>query len=138
VERVFNAKLNTYQRILAFDRYWEGYSLDGQAPPSPPKESAEVYRYAMADPSISPLLADIAARAFVALGGTGYGRVDMRSDAQDSKNVFVLEVNANCGIAFNPNEFTSTVSEILRISGASVHGLANELIDFARKRTTLQ
>ena len=31
VERVFNTNLKTYQRILAFDRYWDGYDLDGTA-----------------------------------------------------------------------------------------------------------
>lgn len=121
VERVFNSSLGTYQRILAFDRYWDGYTLDNQpgtqkqqqAPAKQDeKKPMEVYKYAMADQTIQHLLKDIAVRAFRALGGNGYGRVDMRSDAIDSKNVFVLEVNANCGIAFNPNEFTSTVSEV--------------------------
>jgi hypothetical protein len=28
-ERVFNPKLLKYQRILAFDRYWDGYDLNG-------------------------------------------------------------------------------------------------------------
>lgn len=30
VERVFDERLKTYQRILAFDRYWDGYDLEGR------------------------------------------------------------------------------------------------------------
>jgi hypothetical protein len=93
---------------------------------------------------MQPILRQLAQDAYVALGGSGYGRytlalyflifllpgssfyhtkinnknfshdrVDIRSDAMDSQNVFVLEVNANCGVSFNVNEFTSTVGEVL-------------------------
>lgn len=28
-ERVFNKKLGQYERLLAFDRYWQGYDMQG-------------------------------------------------------------------------------------------------------------
>jgi D-alanine-D-alanine ligase-like ATP-grasp enzyme len=132
-ERVFNEKLQTYQRILAFDRYWDGYDLQGN---KPQEQTDPVYKYAMAPEEWQPMLVDIASRAYLALGGSGYGRVDMRTDGMESKDVYVLEVNANCGVSFNVDEFTSTVSEILRISKESVPNFTNQLIAYAlgRKR----
>ena len=31
-ERVFNQKLTSRERILAFDKYWDGYDLEGHMP----------------------------------------------------------------------------------------------------------
>jgi glutathione synthase/RimK-type ligase-like ATP-grasp enzyme len=78
-------------------------------------------------------LQKIAERAYLALGGNGYGRVDMRTDESDNQTM-VLEVNANCGVSFNPQEFTSTTGEILRMSGVSVRQFAWDLIEFALER----
>jgi D-alanine-D-alanine ligase-like ATP-grasp enzyme len=129
-ERVFNKKLGKYERILAFDKYWEGYGLDG----SKPETDSDIYKYAAAPTEHQEHLKQIARNAFLAVQGSGYGRVDMRTDSHDSMNVFVLEVNANCGVSFDPNEFTSTVGEILRMSQEPVEKFANELIQFALER----
>jgi hypothetical protein len=105
---VFNPKLEKYQRILAFDKYWEGYDVDGTVPDTP----TTVYWYAQASEDIQPKLKEVASRAFLAVHGSGYGRVDMRTETIESSDPIVLEVNANCGVSFNLNEFTSTVGEV--------------------------
>lgn len=42
-ERVFNKKLGQYERLLAFDRYWQGYDMQGGRPPA---EMEQLYWYA--------------------------------------------------------------------------------------------
>ena len=92
-------KLPEHQRLLAFDRYWAGYDLDG----SVPEEAEKMVHYAPAHASVQEKLKEIARNAYLALKGSGYGRVDMRSDSYDlaSMKVYVLEVNANCGLSFD-------------------------------------
>jgi len=71
--------------------------------------------------------------AYVAVGGKGYGRVDLRLDAATGK-LYVLEVNAQCGIS-EDEDFTS-IGAILRLSGKSFSQMVQEIINnaFARKR----
>lgn len=93
VERVFNKKLTTYEKLLAFDSYWEGYELGQDAPDM--NESA-FYWYEPAPQEWQAVLLDTASRAYNSLGGNGYGRIDMRTPKIDSvEGVMVLEVNAN-------------------------------------------
>lgn len=134
-ERVFNKKLKEHQRILAFDRYWDGYDLEGNTPD--PTVNEPVYWYAQAQADLQPLLQDIARRAYIAVKGSGYGRVDMRTPSMDSNEVFVLEVNANCGVSFNVKESTSSVAEILRMSKESIPSFVDELIGFGFYRGSL-
>ncbi|KAJ3257296.1 hypothetical protein HK103_004850 [Boothiomyces macroporosus] len=70
-ERVFNSKLKEKQRILAFDRYWDGYDLDGN---SPGADAPVLYWYELAPNDWQEYLQDIAKRAYLACGGSGYGR----------------------------------------------------------------
>jgi D-alanine-D-alanine ligase-like ATP-grasp enzyme len=71
-----------------------------------------VYWYAPASELVQERIKEVARKAFLAVQGSGYGRVDIRTATMDSEDPIVLEVNANCGISFNPNEFTSTVGEV--------------------------
>jgi D-alanine-D-alanine ligase len=48
------------------------------------------------DPVLAARLMDISRRKFTALGGSGYGRCDVRMDR--SGRLFMLEINPNCGL----------------------------------------
>lgn len=50
------------------------------------------------DKKLASKLRSVAARFFLALNGTGYGRCDVRVDAEG--RVFMLEINANCGLYY--------------------------------------
>jgi D-alanine-D-alanine ligase len=58
------------------------------------------------EPKDEPLirrLQDIGRRMFLAMGATGYGRLDVRMNAQGE--LFILEINPNGGILYLPEEY---------------------------------
>lgn len=128
-ERVFNSILKQEQRLLAFDRYWEGYDLQGSKPSA---ETQQLYWYEKAREDWQDFLQDLAKRAYVACGGNGYGRVDIRTKSLNKVDAFVLEVNANCGLSFG--EGSSSLGEILHLSGVSPSSFCKELILLAINR----
>ena len=50
---------------------------------------------------LSDRLQDLSRRIFTSLGGTGYGRTDIRMNA--AGEMFVLEINPNCGVFYPPS-----------------------------------
>ena len=56
----------------------------------------------VADPKLAARLRDDSARLFLGLDGASFGRCDFRVDALGRR--FVLEINANCGIYYPPDE----------------------------------
>jgi D-alanine-D-alanine ligase len=66
----------------------------------------------------------LAIRAYCAVRGTGYGRVDIRMD-QKHGSLYVLEVNANCGLS---SDEQSSVGKILELSGYSFVDLIGEIL----------
>lgn len=54
------------------------------------------------DPGLDCRLREASALFFRGLGGSGYGRCDIRIDADGRP--FMLEINANCGIYFRPED----------------------------------
>jgi D-alanine-D-alanine ligase len=119
VERVFNSELPERERFFSYDRYWELYQEE-----SPPP-GGKFYKYRPAAPALQAPLETLAWNAYCAVGGTGYGRVDIRMDATTGE-LFVLEVNANCGISSDENE--SSTGNILRWGGISFAQLMNEML----------
>jgi D-alanine-D-alanine ligase len=109
-ERVFDTRVPPSERFLAYERYW-GEPEPGRAIPDLPRDP--YYQYELAPPDLSPALADLARRAFRAVGGTGYARVDVRRD-EHSGDLLVLEVNAQCGLS---TDDTSTVGSLLALCG---------------------
>jgi D-alanine-D-alanine ligase len=108
-ERVFDAAVPPQERFLAYERYW------GEPDPSrliPELPAVPCYRYALAPPDLSPAITDLARRSFRAVDGNSYARVDMRFDER-TKELFVLEVNAQCGLSTDDN---STVGSLLALS----------------------
>ena len=67
-----------------FDLKWVNYQALGTAP--------------VAEPDLEASLRDASARLFAGLGGTGYGRCDLRIDGDGRP--FMLEINPNCGVYY--------------------------------------
>jgi D-alanine-D-alanine ligase len=55
------------------------------------------------DPELVSRLHDSARRMYLAMGGVGYGRCDIRMNEQGE--LFMLEINPNGGIMFRPEEY---------------------------------
>lgn len=129
-ERVFDKNIPIMERILTFDICWSGCDLDnnndGQVPDQP-------YSYHSAPIELHEILKNLARDAFNAVGGDGYGRVDIRQKTQDlGSDCLVLEVNANCGLAFG--SMASSLGEILILSKVSPAQFLSEICHFALQR----
>jgi D-alanine-D-alanine ligase-like ATP-grasp enzyme len=94
-ERIFHSALPVEERFLSYERYWQEYEHETPPPPGEP-----FYRHVSVEPELAGAIADTARRAYLALDGLGYARVDMRQDGA-SGEITVLEANANCGLTWN-------------------------------------
>ncbi len=126
VERVFHPSLPPDQRFLSFDRLWEIYEEETSMP-----GQDNFYEYAAVEQCLQDELKGLSWAAFCSTAGKGYTRVDIRQDEKTGK-LFVLEVNAQCGISEDEN-YTS-IGAILRFSGTSFHELIQEIIRDANQR----
>lgn len=54
------------------------------------------------DMELAARLKDISRKLFIGLNGAGYGRCDIRMD--DKGELFMLEINANCDVAYPPEQ----------------------------------
>lgn len=124
-QRIFHSDLPSHERFLSYDRYWSEYKEESRLSADEP-----FYRYGRAPDHLAPYLADIAERAFLAVDGTGYGRVDIRIDAATGTG-FVLEVNSNCGLS---GDRETSVGELLFLAGVPVHVLVGEILNDALDR----
>jgi D-alanine-D-alanine ligase len=128
VERVFHPALPDNEKFLSFDRLWETYEEETALPNDEP-----FYTYHRPDESIVEAITKLSWDAYVAVGGKGYGRIDLRMDKKTSK-LYVLEVNAQCGIS-EDEDYTS-IGAILRLSGKTFTQVVAAIIEnaFARKK----
>ncbi len=126
VERVFNGALPPTQQFLSFDRLWEFNDTE-----SPLPEGENLWEYARIRASQAAAIKSVSWDAYVAVGGVGYGRVDLREDAETGE-LYVLEVNAQCGLSEDEN-FTS-IGAILRFAGVPYHALVEQLLRHAERR----
>ncbi|MDF5727792.1 MAG: hypothetical protein PUP92_07075 [Rhizonema sp. PD38] len=139
LERVFNSSLPETERFLSHYRYWgkdEGVSSLSLEEP--------FCFYQSVDPNLDNRLCELSKRAYCAVGGNGYGRVDIRMD-KTSQELFVLEVNSNCAISSKPlfdfsDPNATSVGTILHLSGTPFAQLMSEIIAeaFARHSTELR
>jgi len=84
-----------------------------------------------ADPALDAVLRDAARSLFVGLGGTGYGRCDIRVDRDGG--VYVLEINPNCGVFYPPSLEGS--ADFILLNDPSAHaGFAEAIFSAALKR----
>jgi D-alanine-D-alanine ligase-like ATP-grasp enzyme len=89
---------------------------------------------AVADPVLAGRLKDASRRLFVELGGSGYGRCDLRLDARG--DIFVLEINPNCGICYAP-EAPGSADVILAHDPLGHRGFLEHLLRCALRRAGL-
>lgn len=111
VERVFHNSLPDNEKFLSFDRLWEIYETESSMP-----NEDNFYEYKSAPIEHIDAIKKISWDAFVACKGIGYTRVDVRMD-KDSGVLYVLEVNAQCGLSEDEN-FTS-IGAILKLSNVA-------------------
>jgi D-alanine-D-alanine ligase len=74
------------------------------------------------DPALAARLEAAAAAVFLALNGNSYARVDLRVDERGE--LFVLDVNPNCGLFYPPGEEGSADLILLRSPGGHAGFLA--------------
>jgi D-alanine-D-alanine ligase len=129
VERIFHESLPDEEKFLSFDRLWEIYEDEK---PMPGNEN--FYNYQCPDSSLIKALEKISLDAYMAVGGMGYGRLDIRMDARTG-NLYMLEVNAQCGLS-EDEDYTS-IGAILRYADKSFTQLIREIIQDALTRRGL-
>ncbi len=128
VERVFHASLPDKEKFLSFDRLWEIYEEEDAMP-----DEENFYEYQLPETAILDEIKKLSWDAYCATKGKGYTRVDLRMDAV-TKKIFVLEVNAQCGISEDEN-FTS-IGAILRFEGKTFSQLLIEILNDAFNRAS--
>ncbi|MES2775465.1 MAG: hypothetical protein V4722_14920 [Bacteroidota bacterium] len=128
VERVFHPSLPDREKFLSFDRLWEIYEDENSMP-----NDENFYEYQTPDASQMDEIKQLSWDAFVATGGKGYTRVDIRMDKHTGR-MYVLEVNAQCGLS-EDEDYTS-IGAILRLGSHSFSDMILEIIDDAFARHT--
>jgi len=136
LEEVFHPALPETERFFTRDLR---LGTSSERTPLPPSEPFCSYQLVASD--LHQRLCDLGKRAYCAVGGNGYGRVDIRME-EASGELFVLEVNPNCGISSKPlfdisNPATTKVGTILHLSSTPFAQLMSEIIAgaFARHST---
>jgi glutathione synthase/RimK-type ligase-like ATP-grasp enzyme len=141
-ERAFDRHLHVYERMLSFDAYWaneltaaaahaarESCVSDSGACAATGSVRAHeaptlcVYSI-ISDTELESRVCDLAMRAYQAVRGTGYGRVDIRSDAAGT--LYVLEVNAQPSFSINDEE--TSMSNILKIKDINIYTFMQAII----------
>jgi len=83
------------------------------------------------DQALVTRLQDISSKLFVGLNGAGYGRCDIRMNTQGE--LFILEINANCGMFYPPDD-PGTADFILQFDPAGHLGFVDQILDAALAR----
>lgn len=130
VERVFHASLPDKEKFLSFDRLWEIYEDESAMP-----GEENFYEYRVPADHLIEEIRKLSWDAYCATKGKGYTRVDIRQDSSTGK-LYVLEVNAQCGISEDEN-FTS-IGAILRLSGKRFSQLVIEILNDAFVRASVK
>ncbi len=130
VERVFHPSLPDKEKFLSFDRLWEIYEDESAMP-----GEENFYEYRVPADHLIEEIRKLSWDAYCATKGKGYTRVDIRQDSSTGK-LYVLEVNAQCGISEDEN-FTS-IGAILRLSGKRFSQLVIEILNDAFVRASVK
>ena len=131
IERIFHESLPDEEKFLSFDRLWEIYE---EEKPMPGDEN--FYDYHRPDPALIKSLEKLSLDAYVAVGGMGYGRLDIRMD-KNTGELYMLEVNAQCGLS-DDEDYTS-IGAILRYAEKTFSDLIRKIIldAFSKRNLTL-
>ena len=95
------------------------------------KEFRRMEARPVADAALAARLREAAALVFAALGGSGYGRCDLRVDA--AGDIHLLEINPNCAVFYPEGEFGSA-DIILAHDPAGHRGFIDHLLACALRR----
>ena len=136
IELVFQSSLPETEQFRSYDNFWGEHLEESSSSSSEP-----FYHCQQVASDLSEKLCDLTKRAYCAVGGNGYARVDIRMD-KDSQDLFVLEVNANCAISSIPlTDFSdlnqTSLGTILHLASIPFAQLMSEIIAeaFARHST---
>jgi D-alanine-D-alanine ligase len=129
VERIFHESLPEEEKFLSFDRLWEIYEDEKPMP-----GNDNFYSYQKPDASMAKKIEKLSLQAYKSVGGTGYGRLDIRMDKNTGK-MYMLEVNAQCGLS-EDEDYTS-IGAILRYAEKSFSGMVKRIITDAFSRRNL-
>lgn len=80
------------------------------------------------DPELETKLRFVAAEFFRGMGGTSFGRIDVRID--DEGRLFVLELNSNCGVYYRPEDAGGADLALLH-DPAGHEGFTRQLVETA-------
>lgn len=105
------------ETFMHFDLKWVDYEDLGWRP--------------VDDPELASRLRAVSRSFFLALAGSGYGRCDIRMDADGG--LHLLEINPNCGI-FYPPEDPGSADVILRNDPLGYRGFLEKILASARRR----
>lgn len=130
VERRFHRALPATEQFLSYDRLWEVHERE-----APVAGGEFLWEYGAVPVDLATQVQALSWKAYAAVGGQGYGRVDLRMDAATGE-LLVLEVNAQCGLSEDEN-YTS-IGAILRFADRSFAGLVREILDDALAREPAQ
>ena len=129
VERGFNPDLPPQERFLSFDRLWGMYETE-----DPLEDDADLWNYRpVASRALAKRIREISWAAYAAVGGRGYGRVDLRQD-KDTGEIVVLEVNAQCGIS--EDEAYTSIGAILKFARVPFSHAVQEIIKVSATTAT--
>ncbi|SKB15520.1 conserved hypothetical protein [Planktothrix sp. PCC 11201] len=133
LETIFNPILPETEKFLSHNRYYGKDEGDIYFSPK-----TQFFRCQLVVGDLYEKLCDLSKRAYCAVNGNGYGRVDIRMDKL-SKELFVLEVNANCAISSKPfltfsDPLETPVGTILHLAGVPFVQLMSEIITEAFAR----
>jgi len=90
--------------------------------------------FPVTDPDLEARLRDIAGRFFVELGGTSFGRCDIRVNGDGTP--YMLEINPNCGVYYPPTDPGSADLCLMR-DPEGHEGFTRQLVASALKRNQL-
>ncbi|MGL4609702.1 MAG: hypothetical protein ACRCYY_08460 [Trueperaceae bacterium] len=93
--------------------------------------TSDIYYELIEDTKLSRKLQDAARRLFIGLGGTGYARCDTRVTSEG--DVYVLELNPNCGMFFGDDDPGCT-DYILFNDDKGIEGFLDSMLRVALKR----
>jgi D-alanine-D-alanine ligase len=116
-ERVFNETLPPDERFISWEQYWADNPKGSDA--------AIHFKYASVESPIAPEVSAIASRAYCAVRGVSYGRVDIRME-RSTGEMQVLEVNANPEVTDEPQTATG---HILKIAGMKFPALLKTILE---------
>lgn len=129
VERRFNERLPADERFLSFDRLWGMYETE--EPVGGFERDEDLWQYAAVPRADAARIRDVSWAAYAAVGGRGYGRVDLRMD-DASGELAVLEVNAQCGLS--EDEMYTSIGAILRLARKPFAHAVQAILAAARPR----